>query len=107
MDLRDELTELLPQLSELSVRAFAENLTEQELRDYLAWEESPTGRSILQKLPAIRTQVMHDELPLLSNMLPKLVERTADRVCEQHQCSHAEHDQIVALLSKALNVRPT
>lgn len=53
-----EVIKILPQMFDLSVRAYAETYTEKELRDWLAFATSDTGKTIAKKTPMVRLQVM-------------------------------------------------
>ena len=49
-DMTQEVVAMTPQLLELSARAYARAFTEKELRDWLAFQTSETGRAMIAKL---------------------------------------------------------
>ena len=49
-DITQEVVALTPQLLELSARAYAQAFTEHELRDWLAFQTSETGRAMIARL---------------------------------------------------------
>ena len=92
---------LVPQIIDLSVHAYAETYTEKELRDWLAFSTSETGKAIAQKTPAVRLQVMEGTMPLMMKTMPEMMRKTADTVCETQHCTAAERQAVTAALMKA------
>ena len=92
-----------PQLIALTERAYANNLTEKELSDDIAWLNSESGRSIRQKSTAISTEVILAEGPLVREIIPKMMQKAIDRTCAQAQCSEADKRAIASVVSAALN----
>jgi len=99
--LKQETVKLTPQLMALSERLYAQNCTEQELRDMLAFEKSDTGRSMLRKTPAIQAQALQQTLPLVMGAMPQIVRRAADRACEQTACTAEDRQRLTGVLSDA------
>jgi len=86
-DIMDEEVKMIPQLIDESAKAYAENLTEQELRDMLAWSKSDSARSIRQKMPAITLELMTKVMPTIQAMMPTIMQKTIDRACEETHCA--------------------
>jgi len=86
-DIVAEEVKLIPQLLDESAKAYAENLTEQELRDMLAWTKSDSARSIRQKMPAITQELMTKVMPAVLGMMPTIMQKSVDRVCEETHCT--------------------
>lgn len=108
--LKQETVKLTPQLMSLSERLYAQNCTEQELRDMLAFEKSETGQSMLKKTPAIQAQALQQTLPLVMGAMPGIVRRAADHACEQAGCTAEERERLTGVLSQsppAPNGEPT
>jgi hypothetical protein len=102
-DLREELVGMIPQMLEITVQETASELSEQELRDNLAWEQSPSGQSVIRKMPRIMQLTLARELPMITTMVPRLMQKTADRVCEEAHCTPEQREQFAAAMSKALH----
>jgi hypothetical protein len=87
-DITQEVVALTPQLLELSARAYAQAFTEHELRDWLAFQTSETGRAMIARLPAI--QIM--------TAMPAILRKSVDRICRERQCTSEQR----AALEKAM-----
>jgi hypothetical protein len=96
--LKQETVKLTPQLMALSERLYAQNCTEQELRDMLAFERSETGQSMLRKTPAIQAQALQQTLPLVMG--------AADRACEQAACTAEDRQKLTGVLSNSPPAAP-
>jgi len=105
-DLEDELIKLTPQLLDLGARISAENYTEKELRDLLAFQTSETGRSIARKSIVVRSQVMAETMPLVMNLMPAIAHRTAPACAKRSTVTADQHQIVASALAKALP-RPT
>ena len=101
-DLEQELDGLVPQLIDVNAKIYAENYTDKEMRDMLAFQMSDSGRSIMKKMPAVRAQAINETLPLVMTLMPNIMQKTADRVCEAQHCNAKERKFIEAALTKAL-----
>ena len=100
-DIEDEFSKLTPQFIDISVRAYAETYTTQELRDQLAFQMSDSGRSIASKAPLIRDQMMKEIVPLMLVSMPAILNKTADRVCAKTQCTPAQRQMVADAMAKA------
>jgi len=101
-DMQEEVIALIPQIIDVSVRDYADNLSEKELRDYIAWEQSPSGQSIRNKRAAIAQEMMAQLAPLMSTMYPKLLKKVVDRACVEAHCSAQDRQVIVAAITKSI-----
>ena len=101
-DVEQELEQATPQLLDISVRTYAENYTDKELHDLIAFQMSDSGRSIAQKAPLVRAQALREMMPLMMSLLPQIMARTADRVCEELHCDARQRATIAEALSKAI-----
>lgn len=101
-DLRAELVGMVPQMLDITAQEFASELSEQELRDDLAWEQSPSGQSVIRKSPRIMQLTLAREAPMITAMLPRLLQKTTDRVCEETHCTPEQREQFAAAMAKAL-----
>ncbi len=102
-DVEDELISIVPQILDISARVFANNLTEKELQDQLAWIRSESGQSIQRKMPAVTAQLIQAETPLIAAMMPKVMQKALDRACEATKCTVQQRQTIAARMTAALD----
>jgi len=98
----DQLIGLAPQLLAIVDRAYAETLTEKELRDELAWVQSDTGKALVAKLPLVQQRTVELEGPLIAALLPKVMRSAADAACVQARCTAKQREQLTGTVEKAL-----
>jgi hypothetical protein len=103
-DVTQEMVVLTPQLLELSARAYAQAFTEKELRDLLAFQTSDTGRAMVAKLPAVQAQVISQTLPLVMSVMPVILRKSVDRMCQQKHCTSEQRAAIEKVMSKAMGI---
>lgn len=96
-----EVIKILPQIFDLSVDAYARTYTEKELRDWLAFATSDTGKAIAKKNPVVRLQVMQETMPMLMKLMPEIMQKTAETVCETQHCTAVERQAVTTALMKA------
>ena len=100
-DMRDEMMKIVPSLLDVTIQAYADNLTTQELRDYVAWLSSDSGKAIIAKTPAIQHETLERATPMMAQMFPELQHKVSERVCEELHCSAEEHRIVADLMTKA------
>jgi hypothetical protein len=100
-NISDEELKLIPSLVDLSAEVYAENLSQQELRDLLAWANSESGRSIRQKMPQVTQQLMVRMVPMMQAMMPSLMQKTLDRACAEAKCTPEVRKVVAEALDKA------
>jgi hypothetical protein len=106
--LRDALLEkmqarmlaITPQLLDVTVKVYAADLTEKELRDYVAWLESDTGQSLKRKLPQITGESMQALAPALIQVTQGLQQDVVDQTCAQAKCTAHDKEVLIALMNK-------
>jgi hypothetical protein len=96
-----ELVTLTPRILDISVKAYADEFTVQELRDLLAFQISESGRSMVRKMPALRAQIMNETLPLIMSSMPEVMRKSADTVCARQHCTAEQRDAIVNAFGRA------
>jgi hypothetical protein len=79
----DALSDMVPKLREIAVRAYAETYTDRELADMLAFFQSPSGRSMTAKRPQLMQTVMGQTL----RMLPDIQRDMGARICAATTCT--------------------
>ncbi len=99
-DMEAEVSALTPQLLEISTQAYARELTERELTDMLAWVRSPSGQAVAGKTVAIQKDVFAAEGPLLRAMMPRIMQRTVDHVCETSRCTPQQRRAMAQAVAK-------
>lgn len=81
---REAMREVMtPRIIEASVELYAEAFTEPELRALVSFYESPEGRSIIQKMPAM----MPKAAALTRDLMPEMEKEVTARVCARIDCT--------------------
>jgi hypothetical protein len=101
-DMEDEEVKAVPEMVDQMTRIYAEHLTEGELRDLLAWTDSPSGRSIQQKMPAITQDLLVEQQPLFRRLMAGAMKRSIDHVCAESNCTPEQRQQIAGVVAKIL-----
>lgn len=89
-----------PQLMDATVQVYAANLTEKELRDYVAWLQSDTGQSLKNKLPQITSESVRVMAPVLAQITEGLKTDVIAEACAQAKCTAHDKEVLTALLNK-------
>jgi hypothetical protein len=106
-ELQTQVIALAPQLMDMTANIYAENLSDKELRDYMAWLRSDSGQSIREKLPVITSKSMQATLPLLMATLPKVVKTVIDRACDEAHCTAQDRQVIAEAMAKSMPKQPS
>ena len=104
-DIQTAFLDATPQLIAISERAYADNLTEKEMSDEIAWLQSDSGRTIREKSTKIQIQVILAEGPLVRDILPGIMQKAIERTCAETQCSDEDRRVIVSAVTAALQRR--
>jgi|SRR5579859_4336190 len=91
----------LPQLMDATARATARVFTTQELKDLVAFYATPTGRSMVAKMPAMMEQVVPSALDIMQSVY---VTAEGD-YCRHQTCTEADHARFRRMQS-ALRASP-
>lgn len=97
-----EMHGLIPPIIDITVKLYATNFSEQELRDILAFQKSPSGQAMSKKAPAIMQQSMVEIVPLVMNDMPKLMKAVTDDVCTEQHCTADQRKTVQAVVDGAL-----
>jgi hypothetical protein len=93
----------LPMLLESVAQTTARTFTVQELRDLVAFYGSPSGQSMVAKMPAL----LREMGPLAFQILPKVYPVAEEDFCRHVTCTEADHLRFRRLESSlAAGVRP-
>jgi hypothetical protein len=106
-DIQAETMKMIPDLMAQSVDIYARVLTEQELRDMVAFQTSETGQAVVRKMPVIMNEIMRAQVPYMQQMMPRLMRKAMDRACEEAKCSPAERKEVADIMAKALGQKPS
>lgn len=98
----DEQIKALPALIDQAAGIYAVNMTEDELRDMLAWTVSPTGQAVRAKTPIIMQQMLTAQAPLLRQIMTGAMKTAVDHACEETKCSDDERRTITAMIEAKL-----
>jgi hypothetical protein len=96
---------LTPQLISATEQVYARDLTEQELRDQLAWLHSESGQSIRAKTSVLLRDTLAAEMPIIMAAMPAILQKTVDEACRQNNCSDQDRQMVQAALEKAMHPR--
>lgn len=81
---RDAMHDVMtPKLIEMNVSLYAEAFSEAELRALVAFYESPEGRSIMHKTPAL----MPKAAAIARELMPQMEQEVLKRVCARVDCN--------------------
>ena len=94
---QDEELKAVPSLIDDTAQIYAEHLTTRELSDMLAWSRSPSAQSIREKLPAISSEAMQRQQPLIKKLMAGAMKTAVDRACEENPCT-ADQRQTMAMM---------
>ena len=99
----DEEIKAIPQLIDQTATIYANNLSEKELRDMLAWSASPSGQAIQAKMPVIAQQLVAAQGPLLKKIISGAMTTAVDRACADQKCTDDQRKTITAIVQKSLS----
>ena len=87
-DEQRELDEAMPQLLDAMAVLYAKNLTEQEMKDILAFYRSSSGQSSQKKMSEINRQVE----PSVDNVMAKMLKTTQTDYCTHRTCDKQDQN---------------
>lgn len=85
----------LPQLMEATAEATARTFTTQELKDLVAFYGSPTGQSMVAKMPTLMQQLV----PKAFQIMPTVYATAEADYCRHVTCTQADHDRFQRMRS--------
>jgi hypothetical protein len=100
--MQDRMIAATPQMIDATVQVYAENLTEKELRDYVAWQRSETGQSVKDKLPQIAADSLRVLAPVITQITQGIKQDVVDEACAQAKCTAHDKEVLTALMAKAI-----
>ena len=75
--------QMMPDLMNDIAAAYARHLTRKEMEDSITFYESPSGQSILHKMP----EVMQDFGPMMVRYIPRMQKAVLQTLCDQNACT--------------------
>ncbi len=97
----------LPHMLDVVTQVYAENLTDKEMRDSVAYMQSESGQSIQRKLPQITAQSIQLMRPMFSGLIQDMRQDMVEQVCKEVACSDQDRGVLAAALDKALPKQPS
>jgi hypothetical protein len=97
-----EMTAMAPKMVDVTASIYASDLTEDELRSLLAWQESAVGQSIAKKMPQIARESMMQMMPMIQQAIQNMRADVLDEVCKEQQCTADQREQIARIMDKAM-----
>lgn len=88
--MREELSSFGARTMPLMADIYADTFDEQELRDLLAFYESPAGRKMVEKLPELSRRSQAAAAPFVPVMQRQMVSKLFTRICEVKHCTDDE-----------------
>jgi hypothetical protein len=98
VEVADMEAKMLPKIAEI----YAENFSEQQLNDILAFYASPTGQALLDKQPALAREGQLAVAPLVPPMQRDMIDKLFEHVCQVQACTSAQRQQIEATRTQVL-----
>ena len=75
--------DLMPKVMDRMIPVYASTFSEKELTDALAFYNSPSGKAMLAKMPAMMAQMG----PIMQELTPQMMADVQKRVCAKTDCS--------------------
>ncbi len=82
------VSDITPELMDDIARSYARHLNRKEMEDSIAFYESPSGQSILHKMP----EVLQDLGPMMVKYVPRMQRAVIDSLCAQNACTPAQRE---------------
>jgi uncharacterized protein len=101
-DMQAEMIKTTPSLLDASAHIYAENLTDKEMQDELAWLQSDSGQSIRRKTPMMMQEMASTTVPIIQKAVPAMLKRVIDDACAQHHCTAQDREKFDAAITKAM-----
>jgi hypothetical protein len=86
-------TTVVPRLFDEMAGYYAQDFTSDQLRDILAFYQSPTGKAMVANAPVLAQQIGGSMVKLM----PALQLSVMDKVCSQVSCTPEQQQQLAAL----------
>lgn len=99
-NMQDEELKAVPALIDGMAEVYATQLTAQELKDMLAWSKSPSAQSIRLKMPAVTSEMMQRQAPLVRKMTSAALTTAMDKTCEQTHCTADQRQALAAIVAR-------
>lgn len=97
---------IVPQMIDATVQVYAKDMTEKELRDYVAWMQSDTAQAMARKTPQMMQETMQVLMPLMSQVTQGMKQDVLDEACQQANCSAHDREVMAAAMAKAMPAQP-
>jgi hypothetical protein len=98
----DEELKLAPDVIGDMAEVYAQNLTEQELTDLLAYAKTPSAQSIRRKMPSILKESIARQAPRIQAMMRPMTEKILDEVCAEQKCTADQRQMVAAVMDQVL-----
>lgn len=89
---------LLPEMKDVMVLLYAQNFTAKELSDINAFYDTPAGKALVERQPAITAH----SLPLIMAIIPKVADYAEEDYCSRITCGEADR-QIFAKMKERMS----
>ena len=97
----DGMNSIMPQVIDAGISAMARTFTEDQLKDMLAFYQSPTGQVVVRKMPVVTQQATS----AMVTYLPQMMAGVEDSFCSRVTCSSKERKGLEAAASRMAAAR--
>jgi hypothetical protein len=99
--MQDHLIEMTPKMVDIMVQVYAENLTDDELRQQVAWVESEPAKALRRKLPSIMQETFRLMTPMLRHFSEEMKVDIVEEACKEGKCTPLDRERIESAMAKA------
>lgn len=92
--------QMIPEMMESAVQAYARHLTTDELKAMIAWNKSPAAQSIRSKMPAVTQEMMAAQGPEMQRMTRAMAGHMVELICQQQHCTADQKRQLDEIMAK-------
>lgn len=100
--MQQQMHALMPKILDVTERVYAETFTEDELRQVLAFQQSPAGQAMVRKTPVMMQRTMTEMVPVIMAEMPKVMHSVTEAICDKQHCTAAQRSEIEAAMNGAL-----
>ena len=104
-DLQAGVVSLIPTFVDSGARVYAQDLSERELSDYIAFQQSDSGRAIIAKAPTIMRDTMASIIPVVTAAMPAIMQKVVVDVCSEAKCTDKDRQVIADAMTKTMQRR--
>jgi len=105
--LQARMSAIVPKMLDATVEVYADNLSDKELHDYVAWMQSDSGRSVIAKMPQIMSASFKTMMPMITEMTEGIKKDVIDEACAEAKCTPHDREVLIEAMNKSMPKRPS